>query len=122
MTYRVNDRKFRKVTRKFRRFVENKLPKDSLKVMKDATPLGDGPLRGNAKRKTILKKTRKGFTLTGNYPYSGVIDRGEYPNPPKAGTGKTRNGYSTQAPDGVTEPTIDYIEKTVKKMLRRTRR
>lgn len=39
--------------------------------------------------------------LTNNSPQGLVIEFGGYPNPPKKGTGRTINGFSTQAPQGV---------------------
>lgn len=117
MTYKVNDRRIRRVTKSLKSYVQRGLPKDALKEMKKLTPIQSG----NARRKTVLSTDKNGFKLTGNYPYSGVIDKGGYPNPPKEGTGKTRNGYSTQAPDGVTEPTVDFIEKTMRTKIKRIR-
>jgi len=116
MTMKIKSKKFTKNIAKMERFVKKTLPKESLKEMKDNTPRGK---TSNAKRKTILKNKKDGFILEGNYPYSGVIDRGEYPNPPANGTGKTRNGYSTQAPDGIIDPTSDFIKKEVNKFIRR---
>lgn len=115
MTFRVNDRRIRRVTKSLLNYVKRSLPRDSLKQMKEETPIQSG----NARRKTVLSTNKNGFKLTGNYPYSGVIDKGGYPNPPKEGTGKTRNGYSTQAPKGVTEPTVKFIEKTMRRKIRR---
>lgn len=116
MAMKIRSKKFTKNIAKMERFVKKTLPKESLKEMKANTPSGQ---TGNAKRKTVLKKKRNSFTLQGNYPYSGVIDRGEYPNPPAKGTGKTRNGYSTQALDGIINPTMKFIKKTVNKFIRR---
>lgn len=115
MGFRVNETKFRKVNKKVLRFVNNRLPKLVLDEFKDNTPVDSG----NGRRNTKLKNTRKGFDVVGDYKYSGVLDNGEFPNPPKQGTGKTRGGYSTQAPKGITEPTIKYTEKTVTNFLRR---
>lgn len=116
MTLKIRSKKFTKNIAKMEQFVTKTLPKESLKEMKDNTPKGK---TNNAKNKTILKKKKNEFVLEGNYPYSGVIDRGEYPNPPAKGTGKTRNGYSTQAPKGIIDPTTDFIKKEVNKFIRR---
>jgi hypothetical protein len=116
MAMKIRSKKFTKNIAKMERFVKKTLPKASLKEMKDNTPRGK---TSNAKRKTVLKMKKDAFRLEGNYPYSGVIDRGEYPNPPANGTGKTRNGYSTQAPDGILDPTVKFIKKTVNKFIRR---
>ena len=61
----------------------------------------------------------------GDYDYSGVIDEGLYPNPPSAGTGKTTGGYSiknlrkARPKKGLLDPTVAFIEKTIKKVIRR---
>ncbi|MGB0942974.1 MAG: hypothetical protein ACPGUE_11255 [Marinomonas sp.] len=47
----------------------------------------------------------KYITIQNNLPYAGVIDDGLYPNPPKSGD-KTRNGYSKQAPQGISDLAI----------------
>ena len=115
MGMKVNDRLFRKKIKKLQRFIKNKLPTLALAEFKKNTPID----KGNARRKTKLTKKINGFKITGDYPYSGVIDRGEYPNPPKAGTGKTRGGYSTQAPKGIVDPTLDYIKDQMKRVTRK---
>jgi hypothetical protein len=54
------------------------------------------PLRtGNAKRNTILNKD----TIEANYPYARRLDE----------------GYSPQARNGMTSPTIAYVQEWVKK-------
>lgn len=58
--------------------------------------------------KAEIKATKAGgFTyLVNNLPYMPVVEYGHYPNPPKRGTGKTINGFSTQAPAGVRDITV----------------
>lgn len=115
MALKINDKVYKRKVKKLERFVANRLPKETLKEYKDNTPI-DG---GNARRKTkITKKRRTGFTILANYVYSGVIDQGKYPNPPKAGTGKTRGGYSTQSPNGMGKPTLEFIQKAIAKYIR----
>jgi len=114
MTYRVNTGKFKRVNRRVMRYLEKELPGDTLDKMKENTPKD----KGHARRNTKLRKNYKGFKIEADYPYSGVIDKGGYPNPPKAGTGKTRNGYSTQAPEGIIKPTIDWIQQTLRKKIK----
>lgn len=113
----INSRKFRRNIRKAERFFNNELPKKAFQRFKSETPKA----KGNARSKTIFKKTPNGFEITGNYDYSGVLDRGLYPNPPKAGTGKTRGGYSKQAPEGMTKPTVKYLKSEVRKFIKRLR-
>ena len=43
----------------------------------------------------------KEIYIQNNLPYAGVIDDGLYPKPPKKRDGKTKNGYSKQAPRGI---------------------
>lgn len=44
--------------------------------------------------------------LANNSIVAVVLEYGLYPNPPKHGTGKTVNGFSTQAPAGMVRTTI----------------
>lgn len=41
------------------------------------------------------------FYMANNLPYARVVEYGKYPNPPKNPTGKTVNGFSKQAPQGM---------------------
>jgi hypothetical protein len=113
--FTVDDRAFRKDLKKVRKYLDGKFPKQVLKDFKANTPKD----RGNARRKTKLKNVFNGKMIVANYPYSGVIDKGEYPNPPKKGTGKTQGGYSTQAPKGLVDPTLKQAEKHFDRFLRR---
>ena len=67
------------------------------RFFKDHTPIDSG----NARRSTQLNKT----TIEANYPYAQRLD----------------SGWSRQAPDGMTQPTIDYIEKELEKQIKRGR-
>lgn len=53
-------------------------------------------------------------------PYAPVVEYGRYPNPPKSKTGKTVNGYSKQAPQGMFRITVaefqNYISSNVRKL------
>ena len=44
--------------------------------------------------------------ICNNLSYIGVLEYGGYPNPPKKGSGKTVNGYSKQAPEGMVGVTL----------------
>jgi hypothetical protein len=48
---------------------------------------------GNAQRNTV----KRGDAIVAAYPYAGRLDE----------------GYSSQARNGMTQPTIDYIQKTL---------
>lgn len=59
------------------------------RYFRDHTPIRSG----NARRNTV----QRGDAIVAAYPYAGRLDQ----------------GYSQQAPDGMTEPTVNYIEKTL---------
>ncbi len=113
----VNSRKFKRNIRKAEKFFNETLPKKALKEFKKLTPKDSG----YARSKTQGKRTANGYEITGNYAYSGVIDRGLYPNPPKGGSSKTRGGYSKQAPEGMVRPTQKYLRRQVQKFIKRLR-
>lgn len=85
------------LTQKF--IAASKLKKE---VMRKALPIfvGYTPIRtGNARNKTRLKSDE----IVADYPYAQRLDE----------------GYSRQAPKGMTEPTIKDIARIVKDVLRR---
>jgi hypothetical protein len=55
--------------------------------------------------------------ITNALPYAAVIEYGQYPNPPKNPTGKTANGYSIQAPQGMFRLAAMRYSEYVKKAL-----
>ena len=123
---KLDSRKLKKNLKKAKRYLtrRNGLPREVLQEWIRVTPRGQ---TGKARRSNKLRRTSKGYTITGNYPYSGVIDRGEYPNPPKKGTGKTSGGYSrdnlkrARPHKGLVEPSIEYAIKRFKRFIRRLR-
>jgi hypothetical protein len=117
----LDQKAFTKVNKKVLRFVKKTLPKKMLQEFIKNTPRGE---TGNASRRSnnSLKIRSNKFTITGNYPYSGVLDRGLFPNPPKEGTGKTTNGYSTQATSGMIDPTLKYGNKILAEYIKRVNR
>lgn len=72
-----------------------------------------------------LQEAQKAMTLpvggvtyiTNALPYAHVIEYGQYPNPPKNPTGKTANGYSIQAPQGMFRIAALRYSEYVKKAL-----
>lgn len=70
------------------------LKKEALAEFKDLTPIRTG----NARRNTYLQ----GNTIEANYPYAGKLDE----------------GYSKQAPKGMTEPFEKWFSKRVKQILK----
>jgi hypothetical protein len=93
------------------KYIDEKLVKDMVKEYKKNTPIAGGNARRNTKR--------KGNSVIGDYAYAGVLDDGLFPNPPKVGTGKTANGYSTQARRGMATPTLEYVEKELENFIKR---
>ncbi len=65
--------------------------KDAYKFYKNKTPVRSG----NARSKTKLSRKQ----IKSGYPYAGKLDE----------------GWSKQAPKGMTEPTIDYIDDQIEK-------
>lgn len=55
--------------------------------------------------------------ITCALPYAAMIEYGGYPNPPKSPTGKTQNGFSIQAPQGMFRLAAmrysDYVKKAL---------
>jgi len=62
------------------------IPNDAYKVFVKETPVRSG----NARRNTKLKNKK---TIEANYPYAQRLDE----------------GYSKQSPNGMVEPTMDFI-------------
>jgi|TARA_R110000737_G_scaffold64622_3_gene92391 hypothetical protein len=113
----VNSKAFKRDMKKLTRYIYGTFANEILKDFKKETPRDTG----NARRKT-KKKVSKGnstIKILTNYPYGAVLDEGQYPNPPKQGTGKTVGGYSTQAPKGMTEPTLDKARKRLDTFVRK---
>ena len=79
------------LTRKQRKL--NRVPNEAHDYFKSITPIDTG----NARRRTRLQ----GEKIKANYPYATPLD----------------NGYSKQAPNGMSEPTIDFIQDLVKGIL-----
>lgn len=73
----------------------DQIPKQAYTFFKAHTPIRSG----RARRNTVLKND----TIHAAYPYAQRLD----------------NGYSPQAPDGMSKPTEAYIKKTVDKILRK---
>lgn len=69
--------------------------KDAYNFYKNITPVRNG----NAKRNTLYKNKK----ITSRYPYAGALDE----------------GWSKQAPDGMSEPTIKQLDKIVEKYIER---
>ena len=108
----IDSSAFDKQVSDIRKYVDETLVKEMVAEYKKNTPKASG----NARSKT----KRKGNSVIGDYGYAGVLDDGLFPNPPKAGTGKTSGGYSTQAPKGMAEPTLKYVESQLEAFIKRS--
>lgn len=53
--------------------------------------------------------------VSNNLPYAGILENGGYPLKPKGGEGKTVNGFSTQAPQGMLAISIEEVEAFLKR-------
>lgn len=72
----------------------NKLPDEAYKVFVKETPIRSG----NARRNTKLKGKKE---IQANYPYAQRLD----------------NGYSKQSPDGMVQPTTEFIIKRFREIM-----
>jgi hypothetical protein len=81
----------------------SKLAKEAFAVFKNETPVKTG----NAKSNTTLR----GDEIHASYPYAAVLDKGRH---------MTSSGArgSLQAPRGMTEPTIKFVQDYIKKELK----
>jgi hypothetical protein len=113
ITFQVNDKLFRKQMRRIENYANDQMPRIALKEYKKNTPRDTG----NARNKT----RRRNNEIIGDYGYAGVLDDGLFPNPPKQGTGKTINGYSTQAKQGMAKPTIKELTRLFNAFVRRVK-
>lgn len=79
-----------------------KLPREAYNEFVKNTPIKTG----NAKKSTKLS----GQTIEANYNYAGVLDKGRH---------MTRRGMrgSDQAPEGMTKPTVKYLNKRLKQII-----
>ena len=81
----------------------NNLPKEAYKEFVKNTPFKTG----NARRSTRLK----GKTIEANYQYAQVLDKGRHM------TSRGMRG-SEQAPEGMSKPTEEFIQKRITKILK----
>ena len=79
-----------------------KLPQEAYAEFVKNTPYKTG----NAKKSTKLK----GKTIEANYDYAGVLDKGRH---------MTKRGMrgSDQAPEGMTKPTLKYLNKRLNQII-----
>lgn len=70
---------------------EDNIAQEGYRYFRSKTPVKSG----NARRKTVLRKNE----VQADYPYARRLDE----------------GYSRQAPDGMTQPTIQHIQDWIRK-------
>lgn len=73
----------------------DKLPQEAFDVFVKNTPIRSG----NARNKTKLK----GDTIDAHYPYAERLD----------------NGWSKQSPKGMVKPTVEFIKKRLRQIMRK---
>ena len=65
--------------------------------------------------KAVAKfKLGQTFFMSNSVPYARVIEFGMYPNPPQNPTGKTVNGFSRQAPQGIVRIAMQKFKARIK--------
>lgn len=98
MTIRItiNDFDFQKRVQKLQEFPKE-LTREAYRFFKKTTPIRTG----NARRRTV----QQGNKIQANYRYAGKLE----------------DGYSKQAPQGMTKPTIDHLRKYTSRQIRRGR-
>lgn len=79
------------------------LPQEAYDEFKKNTPVKTG----NARNKTRLAQN----TVKADYKYAGVLDKGRHM------TNRGMRG-SKQAPEGMSKPTVKYLKKRVKDIVR----
>ena len=91
MGIKVSKRDIRKLDKDIKKAIDNSMLKTYI-FFKKVTPIDSG----NARRKTTY--TARRLTITGNYPYAERLD----------------TGYSKQAPKGMTDPSLVFLERELK--------
>lgn len=87
----------------------------------EQTPVDSGDLKASwTQSANVLPTAFNGSTVTAkagqvvyiatDKVYAPIIEYGLYPNPPKHPTGRTANGYSTQAPQGMVRITVTNMQ------------
>lgn len=95
MGIRINDREFKSLLKDLSKMPKG-VVKEALPKAKRHTPID----KGNARSKT---RVEQGTTIASRYPYAERLD----------------TGWSKQAPNGFTDPTIDDMDKIVEQKVRK---
>ena len=97
--FEIDDGDFRRDLQDIEKYMNADLPRKAYTHFRNLTPVRSG----NARNKTKYRSGSDEHTIAANYPYAKRLD----------------TGWSDQAPDGMSEPTLDYIEQQVEHRLRR---
>lgn len=98
----VKSEAFKKQLADLDKFVNRDLGRDAYDYFKSITPIRSG----NARRKTKYRSKQNTKVIDAQYPYAKRLDE----------------GYSDQARQGMSDPTIDYIEREYNKEVKRLNR
>lgn len=96
--------------------VQNKSPVDTGQLRRSWTVAINGfPSSYNGDHSGIHQiKYGDIIVIATDKPYAPMLEYGLYPNPPKKPTGKTKNGYSIQAPQGMVRITVQEIQAFIR--------
>lgn len=72
-------------------------------------PVDRGAAGGLKGSWSLIEESPYSFQVVSDAPHAKVVEFGLYPNPPKKGTGKTVDGFSTQAPKGYARISIQEV-------------
>lgn len=93
----------------------------NIAVGKDDTSVSDRTMKQGLKYKesSINPAGDESIFISNNLPYITTLEYGGYPNPPKSKSGKTVNGFSKKAPNGMVGITLANKENIFKAAVRR---
>lgn len=96
--------------------VQSKTPVDSGALRRSWTVALNGFPSSYNGDQTVINQIKFGdvIVIATNKPYAPMLEYGLYPNPPKNPTGKTKNGYSVQAPKGMVRITVQEVQAFIR--------
>jgi len=100
ITIKVDDGDFLNEIKDIEQYMNADVPRKAYTHFRNLTPVRSG----NARNKTKYRSGPDQHTIAANYPYAKRLD----------------TGWSNQAPDGMSEPTLEYIEKLIASRLRKS--
>lgn len=111
-TMQKADQALRKIALETYAKVQSKTPVDSGQLRRSWTVAINAPPTNYDGSQTALLRAKFGDTIViaTNKLYAPILEYGLYPNPPNKPTGKTRHGYSVQAPLGMVRITVQEMQ------------